>query len=105
MPTIESLRQFRLGGYAVFDFVVSFLGIYLLAPFLSKLFLKVGVKVPRKNWLFLTLPLSIVIHLLFGAMTQMTRDFLDLQGHFVIKVIIFVLLVLGLRGIEIVKKK
>lgn len=102
--TIEYLRQFRIGGYAIFDFAVSYLGIYLLAPTLSKLFLKIGLKIQRKNWMFLMLPVSIVIHLFFGAMTQMTQDFLDPQGHFFIKIIVLGSLGLGLRGIKRVRK-
>jgi hypothetical protein len=103
--TLEFLRQFRLYNYAIFDFVVSFLGIYLLSPFLSKMFLKIRIDIPKKNWLFLTLPLSIIIHILVGNITPMTRDFLDIHGHYVLKVVLFVLLILGLKGIKIVNKK
>lgn len=101
---IEFLRQFRFGGLAVFDFVASFLGIYLLAPWLSKIFLKFRIYVPRKNWLFLTLPMSIFIHVLAGEMTLMTRDFLDMNGYYFLKVVVIGLFLLGLRGIRVVRK-
>ncbi|MBT3817496.1 MAG: hypothetical protein HOE80_03555 [Candidatus Magasanikbacteria bacterium] len=78
---------------------------YLLSPFLSKMFLKIRIDIPKKNWLFLTLPLSIIIHILVGNITPMTRDFLDIHGHYVLKVVLFVLLILGLKGIKIVNKK
>ncbi len=104
MPPIEFLRQFRIAEYAVFDFVASFIGIYLLAPFLSKLFLKLRVDIPKRNWLFLTLPIGIVVHLLVGSITPMTRDFLDLGGHYILKIFILVLLFFGLKGIKIIKK-
>lgn len=104
MIPIEFLRQFRLGGYAIFDFVVSFLGIYLLSPLLSKLFLKLKINIPKRNWLFLTLPLSILFHLLVKNITPMTKNFLDLNGHYILKIIILTSLFFGLKGIKIVKK-
>ncbi len=104
MTTIEFLRQFRLGGYAIFDLAVSFLGIYLLAPWLSKLFLKIRISVPKLNWLFLALPLSILVHLLVGKITPMTKNFLDIHGSYFLKIIILTLLIFGLRGIKIIKK-
>lgn len=38
MPTLEYLRHFRFASYAIFDLLVSFWGIYLLSPLLSRLF-------------------------------------------------------------------
>jgi hypothetical protein len=105
MLPIEFFRQFRIGEYAIFDFIVAFLGIYLLSSLLSKLFLKIKITIPRYNWLFLTLPIGIATHLIFGKITPLTRNFLDMQGHYTLKILIIVLLVLGLRNIKIVKNK
>jgi len=104
MNTIEFLRQFRIGGYAIFDFAVSFVGIYLLAPLLSKLFLKIRIKIPKLNWLYFTLPISVIAHLLVGNITPMTRDLLDIHDHYVLKIVFLVLIFLGCRGIQIIKK-
>jgi len=104
MVTLEFLRQFRLGGYAIFDLSVSFLGIFLLSPLLSKLFLKISLYVPKLNWVFLTLPIGILVHLAFGRMTPMTQDFFDLSGHWWLKSIILLSLFLGIRGMRIIKK-
>jgi len=103
MVTIEYLRSFRIGGYALFDLGVSLLGIWLLSPLLSKLFRLFGIEIPKKNWLLLTLPMSVIIHLLVGNWTQMTRDAFDPQGHFGIKLVLIVLLWLGCKGISWVK--
>jgi len=103
MTTIEFLRQFRLGGYAIFDFAVSFLGIYLLSPLLSKIFLKFRVKIPKINWLFLTLPIAILAHLLIGKITPLTENFTDIHGHYILKIIVLGLLILGIKGIKIAK--
>ncbi len=104
MIPIAFLRQFRLGDYAIFDFAVSFLGIYLLSPLLSKLFLKIRIDIPRQNWLYLTLPIGIVFHLIFGRITPLTRDFIDIQGHYIVKIVILGLLFIGLNDIKIVNK-
>ena len=98
--SIESLRIYKIWSYAIFDMAVSFLGIYLLAPWLSLLMRKLGLNVPKQNWLYLTLPLSILIHWAFGTMTPMTRNFFDLQSNYLLKILILGLLILGLRGIK-----
>ncbi|MFH2232258.1 MAG: hypothetical protein ABII13_03770 [Patescibacteria group bacterium] len=105
MFSIEYLRQFRIGSYAIFDFAVTFLGIYLLSPLLSKLFRKLRIDVPKRNWLYLALPISIVAHLLVGEITPMTKNFLDIHGHYILKILIVSLLVLGIKGIKIIRKK
>jgi hypothetical protein len=105
MNTIEFLRQYRFGEYAIFDFVISFVGIYLLSPLLSKLFLTLGIKIPKVNWLYLTIPISILAHLLVGEITPMTRNFIESNGHAFLKVVVIVLFVLGMRGIKIIKRK
>lgn len=103
MDTLEFLRQFRIGEYAIFDLSLAFFGMALLAPLLSKLFLKLHIQIPKKNWVFLALPIGILAHLLIGNITSMTEDFFDPSGHYFIKVLILLLLVLGLRGIKIEK--
>lgn len=104
MTTLEYFRQFRIGEYAAFDLAISFLGIYLLSPLLSKIFLKFRIEISKKSWLLLTLPIGILAHLLSGNMTLMTKNFLDLQGHYILKILILGLLILGLRGIKITRK-
>ncbi len=104
MISLEFLRQFHFFEYAVFDLSLSFLGIYLLSPLLSKIFQKLKIDIPRKNWLFLTLPIGIFSHLFIGRITPMTRNFLDTSAHYLLKIIILSLLILGTRGIKIIKK-
>ncbi len=105
MISIEYLRQFKFLDYAIFDLVLSFVGIYLLAPLLSKIFLKLRLKISKKSWMFLTLPISILVHIMVGNMTPMTKYFLDIQDHYVLKIIILGLLALGIKDIKIVPKK
>lgn len=103
MLPIEFLRQFRFNEYAIFDFAAAFLGIYLLSPLLSKIFLKIKVDIPKNNWLFLTLPIGIIAHLLVGKITPMTEDFINTNDHYILKILILILLILGLKGIKIIK--
>ena len=102
MVPIEYLRQFRLSGYAIFDFIAVFLGFLILAPLLSKLFLKLKLDVPKRNWIFLSLPISIPVHLLVGQITPMTRDFFNIHDHYILKIILITLLILGLKGIKLI---
>jgi len=103
MFILEFLRQFRVGEYAIFDFAVVFLGIYLLSKQLSKLFAKIKIDIPRRNWLYLTLPIGILVHILVGNITPMTKDFLNIHDHYILKILIFILLILGLRNIKLRK--
>lgn len=103
MNKITFLRQFRMGQFAIFDFLLAFLIIFLISPLLSKIFTKVGVEIPRRNWLFFTLPISIIAHLLIGRMTPMTRQFFDPGGHYLLKAIIIGSFIFGLIGIKRIK--
>jgi len=104
MISIEILRQYRITEYAIFDLVVSFLGMYLLSPLLTLLFRKIRVTIPKINWVYLTLPIGIIAHLLFGTLTPMTKHFFDPSSHYILKIIIIGSLILGFRGIRIIRK-
>jgi hypothetical protein len=104
MITIDFLRQFRILGFAIFDLSVAFLGILILSPILSWLFRKLGVEIPKKSWIFWTLPIGIITHLLIGRKTPMTMQFIDPSGHYVLKVFIVALLILGIIGVKRRKK-
>lgn len=100
MNTIDYLRQFRIGDYAVFDFTAGFLGMLLLSPLLSRLFNKAGIHIPKRNWVILMLPISVLAHILVGKITPLTKDFLDANGHYLLKFIIIGCCVLGTLGIK-----
>lgn len=104
MISIEFLRQFRVGGYAILDFTTAFLGIYLFSLLTSKIFLKLRLDIPKRSWIFLTLPIGIATHLIIGRITPMTKNFMDIHGHYVLKIVIIGLLILGLKSIKIIKK-
>jgi len=100
MTTLEFLRSFHFFGYAIFDLALSFIGLYLLSGSLSKLFLKINIKIPKINWVYLTLPIGILVHIIVGTYTPMVKDFLDMNGHYILKIVIIIFLILGLRRIR-----
>lgn len=105
MTTIEFLRQLRIGGYAIFDFAVTFIFVYLIEAFLSKLFRKIHLSIPRQSRLFLAVPIGILVHILVGTITPLTAWFIDLHGHYGIKIVTLALLIFGLKDIRIIKKE
>jgi hypothetical protein len=105
MITLEYIRSFRIAGYALFDLAVSYIGIYFLAPLLTRFFLLFKIRISRKSWLILTLPLSIIVHLAVGNYTQMTKDFFDMYGHYGIKILNLIMLVVGFREVKLSKNR
>lgn len=101
MNTIDVLRQYRIAGFALFDLTLALLGMALVAWPLSWLFARFGILIPKRNWLFLALPIGILAHIAIGKMTPMTREFLDPHGYYPLKIVILALCVLGLWGIRI----
>jgi len=105
MNILAFLRQFHVFGYAIFDLVAAFSGIYFARNFLSRTFRKVHIEIPTKNWIYLTLPIGLLIHLCIGQMTPMTKDFISTTNHYPLKIVVVGLVVLGLRNIKRIPKK
>lgn len=80
---IEFLRSFRIGPFAVFDFAVSYLVIYLIWPFLTRH----GLPLSRTQAMWLVLPVSVVVHVLVGQITPLTEMVLDPHGHYLVKLL------------------
>ena len=103
MFKLEYLRSFRFGPYALFDISLSFLGILLLSPFLTRLFRLLHLDIPLLSWMLLALPIGILTHLLIGKQTLMVQHFLDPTGHYFLKIILLTICVMGIKGIKIIK--
>ena len=43
MNIVEFLRQYRIGGFSIFDFAVAYGGFFLLSPIIIKIFQKIHV--------------------------------------------------------------
>ena len=105
MLNIEYLRSFRIGPYAIFDFVASYLGVAVLAPLLSKLTKKLGWTVPFSSWMWLTLPISVLAHIAAGNVTPMTEDFLSPNDGWIIKLVIIGMTYMAFKNIKRSKSK
>jgi len=100
---LDLLRQFKIGPFAIFDTVLAYVGIFLVAPLLTKLFYRFHLNISRTSWLWLTLPIAVIFHIAFGQNTPFTKMFLDLSGFYGAKIILLFMLYMGLRDIRIVK--
>ena len=64
MTTIEKLRSHRIGPFAVFDFVATYVAVWYGAPHL---------KLPRKRAMWLAIPAGIIVHELLGLKTPLNK--------------------------------
>ncbi len=103
MPSLEYLRSFRIGEYATFDLSLAFLGVMVLSPLLSWLFRQIKIEIPFLSWVLLTLPIGILTHLLVRQDTLMTKYFLDGSSHYLLKISVLVLLIVGFSKIKLIK--
>ena len=97
MTNIELLRSYRIFDLALFDLILSYAGVYLLAPWLIKLLNKVHIKTTRSWWLWMTLPLSVAIHILVGQETALTKMFLDPNGFILVKILIIAMIYMAFK--------
>lgn len=100
MNIIDLLRQYRVGPFAVFDFVISYLGFYLLSPFIIKLFLFFNLKINKTGIMWLVLPTSILVHILVGEYTPLTKMFLDGSEYYLVKAIVIFTIYMGIKEIS-----
>lgn len=101
--TFQFLRAFKIFGFAIFDLLVSFVGIYLLSPLLTRLFRYLHLEIPAISWLFFTLPIGVLTHLIVNTHTPMTKEFLDPSSHYLLKLVIIALTLLGISKIKLIK--
>jgi len=66
MDYVTMLREYRIGPFTIFDTVLAYLGILIISPLLIKLFSLVHLKITLASWLWLTMPLSVIFHLVFS---------------------------------------
>jgi len=97
MISIEYLRSFRLGEFAIFDFTLAYLGVYLLSSTLNKIISPTRRKLSRTQWLLLVLPISIIFHIATGNITPLTKLAIDPGVGHGLKVLLLIMLYFGLK--------
>lgn len=105
MDIVSTLRQFKIGPFAMFDIVLAYLGIFILAPLLTRVTALAHLVVTRKSWLWLTLPLSIIVHLAINQKTPLMNMILDMRGFILTKIIIIGMAYMGIKDIAIMPPK
>lgn len=104
MDLIGVLRQLRIGPFTIFDTATAYIGIFLLAPLLTKLFSRLHLYISRTAWLWLTLPISVIFHFFLHQNTPFMKMFLDPNGFYIAKIILLFMLYMGLRKIRTPKQ-
>lgn len=104
MEIIDTLRQLKVGPFAVFDIALAYGGIFLVAPLLSKLFAKLHLDISRVAWLWLTVPISVLFHALFQRHTPLMQMLFNPHDFYFAKVVVLLMLFMGLRKVRLIKK-
>lgn len=94
---LANIRQYRIGPFTLFDGVGAYIVVFALSPFLIRRFRRWNIETTLEEWLALTLPLALFVHLLLGLSTPFTRMFLD-PGNIIAKIVIIAMVVFGLKG-------
>jgi hypothetical protein len=97
---IESLRQYKIGPFSIFDFVTAYLGLLIISPLIIWLFAKMRLRITIVSIMWFVLPLSVVTHIAIGSDTPFTKMVLDPSGNYLAKIIILVMIILGAWGIS-----
>lgn len=102
MISLEYLRQFRVGPFTIFDTLASYIGILILSPVLTWLVSRLRLKIPTISWLWFTLPLSVIFHIIFHQSTPLMKILANpRQAQFYIAIIVLLAMTyMGFRKIS-----
>lgn len=103
MISLEYLRQFKIEQFAIFDTVISYIGVLILSPVLTRLMSILKLKIPTSSWLWFTLPLSVLFHFIFHQSTPLMKILANYR-HFQFYVAITVLFAMIYMGFKKISK-
>ncbi|MFA6519028.1 MAG: hypothetical protein WCV93_05280 [Candidatus Shapirobacteria bacterium] len=103
MNYLDYLRQFKIGPFAIFDTALAYLAIFLLSPLLTKLFSVFHLSVSRVALLWLTLPISVLFHLIFRQNTPLMKILSD-PSQFSFYLSLGLLLLMTYLGLKDIKR-
>ena len=103
MISIEYLRQFRIGPFAIFDTAASYVAALILSPVLTWLVSKLHLKIPAISWLLFTLPLAVIFHILFQKSTPLMKILAN-PGQFQFYIALLILLAMTYMGFRKISK-
>lgn len=102
MFSLEYLRSFRIGPFTIFDTVGSYVGVLILSPILIWLASRLRLHIPLSSWLWFTLPLAVLFHVIFQQSTPLMKILTNpVRYEFYIAVIILVAMTyMGFRKVS-----
>lgn len=101
---LQDLRaEYRIGPFSAVDTLGALFIAYLIAPLLSAAVRRLGFEVPRSSWLWLTVPVAVVVHLFTRPDTALTKMILDPSGNYLAKGVLLLMILTGFRGMKRVK--
>jgi hypothetical protein len=74
-------------------------GILILSPILTWLMSRLHLKIPTISWLWFTLPLSVIFHIVLRQSTPLMKILAN-PGHFQFYIAIFILLAMIFLGFK-----
>ena len=105
MDYLAFLRQFRIGTFPIFDVVISYIGIFLIAPILTKIFLLLHLNIPRSAWLWWTIPIGVLFHVIFSQDTPLMRMLAHPTQVWPAALVLIVMIAMGVRQVSVVGRK
>ncbi len=100
MDYVTMLREYRIGPFTIFDTVLAYLGILIISPLLIKLFSLVRLKITLASWLWLTMPLSVIFHLVFSQDTPLIKVLLNSNNSYIALAVLLFMTFMGLKDIR-----
>jgi len=94
------LRSYRIGPFTIFDTVLAYVGVAILSPLLTKLFSVIHLKISLTSWLWLTMPLSVIFHLVFSQNTPLVKTLFSSDNFYIAWVVLLFMSFMGLKGIR-----
>lgn len=89
MSTIEKLRSYRIGPFAIFDFTMTYLAAWYAAPYLDWY-------ISREQLMWLAVPIGIIVHKLIGQNTPLNRMVLGPDTNRLAQAMVLLMLFKGL---------
>ena len=101
---LEYLRQFRIGQFTIFDTATAYIGILIIAPLLTWIFSKIKINIPIISWLWFTLPISVIFHIIFRQSTPLMKMLVN-PADYKFYIAAILLLSMTYMGIKKISKK
>jgi hypothetical protein len=98
MSLIKTLRSYRIGKFAIIDFVATILSVILLHYLFNYISDKSNINIRFNiiNGLFLAFPIGVFAHIIFGIKTPLNDMVMDMNNHYLLKIVLIALVLLGM---------